>query len=106
IPDDIGDIIALGSVGGSDVRTRVKVVDPTNDAVIVTFTPYGNSFHGGVRVATADLDKDGVLEIITAPGPGRDPLVKVFDLAGNELLEYRITAYSKSFTGGVYVAVG
>jgi hypothetical protein len=74
--------------------------------VIKTFTPYGSSFRGGVRVATADLDNDGILEIITAPGPGRDPLVKVFDLQGRELVQYRINAYAKSFVGGVYVAVG
>jgi hypothetical protein len=108
IPDDIGDVIVLGSVGGNDVRTRVKVIDPTNDAIISTFTPYGNSFRGGVRVATADLDKDGILEIITAPGPGagRTPLVKVFDYSGHELVQYRINAYESSFAGGVYVAVG
>jgi hypothetical protein len=102
----IGDVIVLGSEGGSDVRSRVKVLDPAANVEIVTFSPYGDDFHGGVRVAVADLDGDGVLDIITAPGPGITGVVKVFDLAGNERVEYRIKAYASTFQGGVFVATG
>jgi uncharacterized membrane protein len=106
IPDNIGDILVLGSEGGPDVRSRVKVIDPTNDAIIATFSPYGDDFHGGVRVATADLDRDGELDIVTAPGPGIPGVIKVFDIHGVEKTAFRLKPYPNSFTGGVFVATG
>lgn len=60
---------------------------------------------GGVRVAAGDLDGDGRAEIITAPGFGGGPLVKVFDRrTGGLLLAYN--AYDAGFVGGVDVAAG
>jgi hypothetical protein len=106
VPDNIGDVIVLGSEGGPDVRSRVKVIDPTNDAIIVTFSPYGDDFHGGVRVAVADLDRDGELDIITAPGPGIPGVIKVFDLHGVEKTAFRLKPYPNSLLGGVFVATG
>jgi hypothetical protein len=101
------DLLVLGSdAGGEGRRTRVKIIDLKTDEVRKTFTPYGSNFRGGARVAVADLDRDGVAEIITAPGSGRAGLVKVFDLNGVEQDEYRINAYPSSFLGGVFVAVG
>src|SRR5262249_10246022 len=42
------------------------------------FRPFGD-FTGGVRVATADLTRDGIPDVITVPGPGGGPVVRVFD---------------------------
>jgi hypothetical protein len=56
-------------------------------------------------VATADLNRDGVPDIITAPGPGGGPHVKVFDgLTGQVLAGFM--AYDPSFRGGVFIAAG
>jgi hypothetical protein len=101
-PDDI---MVLGSDAG-DARSRVKIIDLKTGQVLKTFAPYGNSFHGGVRVAVADLNADGEAEIITAPGAGTSAIVKVFNLSGGEISNYRINAYPSSFTGGVFVATG
>ena len=43
------------------------------------FRAYQQSFTGGVRVATGDVNGDGVPEIITAPGPGMPPTVRIFE---------------------------
>ncbi len=43
------------------------------------FLAYTSSFKGGVRVAVGDLDGDGKAEIVTAPGPGGGPHIRVFD---------------------------
>src|SRR5205807_197261 len=60
-------------------------------------------FMGGVRVATGDVNGDGVDDIITAPGPTGGPHIKVFDGAtGNLLSEF--LAYDANFSGGVYVS--
>ena len=52
----------------------VDVTDQVTGAVLSQFAPYGNTFQGGVRVATGDLTDNlwqsghGVDEIVTAPG--------------------------------------
>jgi hypothetical protein len=70
---------------------------------IGSFLAYGASFHGGVRVATADVTGDGFPDIITGAGPGGGPHVKVYD--GRTFTVVReFFAYDASFTGGVFVA--
>jgi FG-GAP-like repeat/PKD domain len=67
--------------------------------------PYSRSFRGGVRVALGDVTNDGIPDIITAPGAGGGPNVKVFS-GVNGSLEASFFAYRESFTGGVFVAAG
>ncbi len=43
------------------------------------FFAYNPSFTGGVRVATGDVNGDGAAEVITSPGQGGGPHVRVFD---------------------------
>jgi hypothetical protein len=58
-----------------------------------------------VRVASADLNGDGIPDIITAPGPGGGPLVKVFSGADLSLL-FAFDAYDPGFNSGLFVAAG
>jgi hypothetical protein len=66
---------------------------------------YEADFRGGVRVAVADVTGDGVPDVVTAPGPGRVPEVRVYN-AENGLLEVAFTAFETSFEGGVNLATG
>ena len=74
------------------------------------FMAYTPGFAGGVRVASGcDFDGDGRDEIVTGPGPGGGPHVRVFKLntAGNVVTELAsFFAYNGAFTGGVFVACG
>jgi hypothetical protein len=70
-----------------------------------TFFAYHPAFTGGVRVALGDVNGDGVLDIVTAPGPGGGPHVRVWN--GVDLTEIGgFFAYDPAFPGGVWVAAG
>lgn len=46
------------------------------------WTSYLSPFSGEVRLATGDLNRDGFTDIITVPGPGASPHVRIFDYQG------------------------
>ncbi|MFA5413798.1 MAG: putative glycoside hydrolase [Patescibacteria group bacterium] len=69
------------------------------------FFAYDPSFRGGVNVAMADLDGDGRAEIITGPGIGGGPEVKVFNTKDFSL-KINFFAFSVTSRGGVTVAAG
>lgn len=90
---------------GLDSIPQVRVFDPETGDELFSFLAYGQAFTGGVRVAVGDVTGDGVEDVITAPGPGGGPHIKVFNgISGGEVREFM--AYSEAFTGGVYVAAG
>ena len=95
-----GDIVTgAGPGGGPDVH----IVDG-GGTLKGNFFAYAANFSGGVHVAAGDLDGDRRAEIVTGPGPGGGPNVRVLDAAGN--LRSTFFAYNPVFPGGVHVAVG
>jgi uncharacterized repeat protein (TIGR01451 family) len=96
-------VIAAGADRGQ--LPLVRLFNPLNGTLRKQFLAYDARFLGGVRVATADFNGDGVLDIVTAPGPGGGPHIRVFD--GNTgLVLTEFFAYAPGFIGGVYVAAG
>ena len=100
------DVIVIGPDKQNTATSLVRVVDRRTGQVETQFFAYEPNFKGGVRLATGDMDGDGVDEIITAPGRGRAPEIRVFHQDGTELTQFRTMAYATNFTGGVEVAVG
>jgi len=75
-----------------------------SDGSTTTVAPFPG-FTGPVRTATADMNGDGVADLVAAVGGGAAPHVKVLDgKTGAELMSF--FAYGSDFTGGVSVAVG
>ena len=96
----VQDRFAVGAGAGG--TAAVRKLDGSD---AMTVTPFGAGFTGGVRVASADVTGDGVLDLIAGAGPGGSPTVVVFDGAtGAEVA--RFDAFEAGFTGGVYVAGG
>jgi streptogramin lyase len=110
---DFGPPTAIGKavlpkpvVTGSDAggRPLVRVFDGLLGSMTNQFLAYDPRFTGGVRVATGDVNGDGVPDLITAPGPGGGPEIRIFDgVSGALIMDFM--AYSPTFTGGVFVAV-
>ena len=83
----------------------VRVYDFASGAERFNFVAYAPNFRGGVRVAVGDVNGDGTQDIITAPGAGGGPHIKVYDgTTGNLMREF--FAFAPNFTGGLYVAAG
>ena len=93
--------LVTGTAFNGNGRTIIYVYDTTGKE-LQKFFAYGELFRGGVDVATADIDKDGVAEIITGAGPGGGPHVKVFKANGTLVSEFM--AYGSGFLGGVHVS--
>ncbi|PYR59245.1 MAG: hypothetical protein DMF85_08335 [Acidobacteria bacterium] len=101
-------VTAPGPGGGPHVRVFNGAGTPFTSAALPNFVnsffAYTPGFAGGVFVAAGDVNGDGVPDIITAPGAGGGPDVRVFSgVNGSLILEF--FAYEASFTGGVHVAV-
>jgi hypothetical protein len=108
-------VYAIGANAGQ--APRVTVTDPVTGAVVGNFLAFTRSYRGGVRVAVADVNGDGVYDIIVGRANGLSQ-VKVIDgtklnqvnprtgvilpsaLLGNFL------SYQRGFVGGVSVAAG
>jgi len=82
---------------------RIRVFDFVGRVERFNFLAYDAAFTGGVRVAMADVNADGVVDIITGAGPGGGPHVKVFSGVDGLLLK-SFMAYSIDFRGGIFVA--
>jgi fibronectin-binding autotransporter adhesin len=99
---------ATGPGAGHLPLVRVTVAGENGNATF-SFMAYQNSYTGGVRVAVGDVNGDGFADIITGPGGGASPHIKVIDgsrLGTRDSLLMSFTAYSGNFRNGVYVAVG
>jgi autotransporter-associated beta strand protein len=96
--DIVGDIVVAAGPGGGP---HVKVFNGSGTSLIDTFFAYDINFAGGLSVAMADIDNDGLAEIVTAPYTNGGPEVKVFRYQKGQL--YNFYAYDPLFTGGVFV---
>lgn len=94
------EIIAGAGVGGGP---HVRVFSADGKLINPGFFAYDKNFRGGVNVAAGDIDADGKDEIITGPGKGGGPQVKVFNQKGQSDGP-TFFAFDQSLRAGVEVA--
>lgn len=108
-PDSL--ITAAGPGGGPHViiwnMKQLADGQIVTDGIRDQFFAYDARFRGGVNVTAGDLDGDGRAELITGPGAGGGPHVKIWkEVNGRFQVANEFFAYDPRFTGGVNVASG
>jgi hypothetical protein len=84
----------------------VDVFDASSGVMRGQFAPnYPASFHGGVRVTTADFNGDGIPDIVTAPGRGMTS-PQLFVYSGIDYSQIASLTLPSTFVNGVNVAAG
>ncbi len=91
------DEIIVAPAGG--YAPEVKIFDDRGN-LLNGFFAYDKNFGGGVSVAAGDVNGDGMDEIITGPGQGGGPLVKIFR---NSTFLNKFFAYDESSRTGISV---
>jgi hypothetical protein len=99
--DGLADIVTAAGWGGGP---QVEVFSGKDGSLLRSFYAYDRAFSGGVYVAAGDVNGDGYADIITGPGAGGGPNVRVFSGASGALLQ-NFMAFAPFFTGGVRVGV-
>ncbi len=109
--------VAVGDLDGKENREIVVAYGRGRAPVIKIFTPtgkilsafyaYEKTFRGGIKVAVTNVDgrRDrNKQEIIVAPGPGRNPLIKIF--TNRAVLKKKFLVFRTNWQGGVNLAAG
>jgi hypothetical protein len=97
-------VLGAGVGGGPHVRAVKLDFDGTLQE-LASFFAFNPGFIGGVSVATADVEGDGLSEIVVGAGAGGGPDVQLFTGTGAPVSGF--FAYEPAFLGGVTVgAVG
>jgi len=86
----------------SGYSPSIKIFEK-NGKFVRQFTAYNIDYRNGVNVAAGDVDKDGKVEIVTAPKKGLLPKIKIFSADGK--LKYEFVAHSAKSSNGANVTV-
>lgn len=81
----------------------VKIFEQ-NGKLVRSFLAYPKTFKGGVSIAVGDVRDDKKNEIVTAPGKGGIPQIKIFSNQGILLNDFMVAARNENF--GFNLALG
>lgn len=95
----------LAVAAGEQARPQIRLYRD-DGSLINEWAPYGVGYEGRVAVAAGDVTGDGHDEIITGPGEGGGPHIRIFDGYGTALFNGGFFATDPSNRLGTEVAVG
>jgi hypothetical protein len=101
--DGADEVLVSQGLNGNGLVRILRYDTATSRLVAVRqFQPYGTRFHQDISVAVGEVTADGTPDILTVPGPGSGPLVRVLTPSGS--LQKEFYAGGRDFRGGVRVA--
>ncbi|MDP3836916.1 MAG: S8 family serine peptidase [bacterium] len=114
LSESVGGIFAAGDVDANGEQEIVSASAAGQEPYVSIYGPDGTlrgrflvfdrNFKGGFSLAVADVNDDGLDEIIVGAGAGGGPHVRIFDHKGR--LKGQFFSFENSFRGGVNVAAG
>jgi subtilisin family serine protease len=87
---------------GAGMKPEVKIFN-ADGTLVKSFSVFGETFRGGVKVAIVDFEGDNFPEIVVGAGAGGDPRVSVYRDDGYNLSNFK--AFPDKFHGGVNLGV-
>ena len=93
------DVSAAGPGGGP----HVEAFSGLDGSLLANFFAYDPGFTGGLRVGAVDANGDGRADIVTGPGPGGGPQIRIRDALSLADLD-SFFAFDAAFAGGIFVA--
>lgn len=96
-----GEFTVTGSAVGTPGTVTVRNADGSVRFSVTVF----DGFSGGVRVATGDVNDDGVEDVVVVPGFGGASVINVLDSRTGVVIR-TASVFETSFRGGLYVQVG
>jgi hypothetical protein len=104
-PFQVGEVSSDFAIAPGNAGLSVYGITANNGLSKVTPGSFGGAWKGEVRVATGDVNGDGITDRVVGIGPGGGSKVEVYDGATGTLIR-SFNAYVPTFTGGLYVASG
>lgn len=103
--DTSAQVSGIAVAGALNGFPQIRTFRSDTLAAITSFLPFGRGVEGTATIAGADLDADGVTDLISGAGAGLTPQVVVTSgRDGHEI--HSFFAFDPSFLGGVFVAAG
>ena len=99
-----GGVVFLAT--GPGVASRVAAMDAATGKMLRSFEAFEASFTAGVYLAAADVDGDGVADVVVTPAGGGGPRVRVLNGATGAPLADFFGIEDGSFRGGARAAFG
>ncbi len=93
--DHVAEVATAPAVGGGP---HVRVFTAAGK-LLREFFAYAKTFRGGVELSVGDVDGDGASELVSVPGAGGGPHVRVFNSRGEVFSQFFVEP--SSFRGGL-----